>query len=245
MRSHRIFAAALGTTILVGLASLAEAQIYAWRDGRGTLVLSDRPLDASARSVTPVTTATPSTRVRSDHYEPLITSLAAAQGLRPNLVRAVIQVESGFDPRARSPKGALGLMQLMPATAMELGVTNPLDAAQNIRGGVKYLRTLIDRFGSEELALAAYNAGPGAVDRYGKRIPPYAETQDYVRRVRGYVALGDFRTAHTVYKGVEFINGRTVPRYSNVKPPANDGETVRAVTLSDLTSNPATSPSNP
>ena len=249
MRAHRIFAAALCMTILIGSASLAEAQIYAWRDGKGTRVLSDRPLDASARTITPptspVTRVAPGTRVGSGHYEPLITNLAAEQGLRPNLVRAVIQVESGFDPYARSPKGALGLMQLMPATAMQLGVANPLDPAQNVRGGVTYLRTLIDRFGSEELALAAYNAGPEAVDRYGKRVPPYTETQDYVRRVRNYVALGDVRTTHTVYRDIEFINGRTVPRYSNVKSSANDGETVRAMTPSELKSNPTPSPSKP
>src|SRR5918996_6352699 len=119
-----------------------------------------------------------------ERYEPLIQEHAERNGLRPSLVRAVIQVESGFDARARSPKGAMGLMQLMPATARELQVEDPYDPRENIRGGTIYLRRLIDKYdGNEELALAAYNAGAGAVDRYGKTIPPYRETREYVKKV--------------------------------------------------------------
>src|SRR4030095_12673168 len=110
----------------------------------------------------------------SGRFEPLIREHATRQSLRPELVRAVIQVESGFNPRALSPKGAMGLMQLMPATARSLGVNNPWDPAQNIRGGTDYLRQLLDEYeGNEELALAAYNAGSGAVAKYGRRVPPY------------------------------------------------------------------------
>ena len=120
---------------------------------------------------------------RAGKFESLIVESAAQHGLRADLVRAVIQAESAFNPLARSPKGAMGLMQLMPATAAELGVTDAYDPAQNIRGGVTYLKSLLVQFSdNEELALAAYNAGPGAVSRHGG-IPPYQETQNYVRRV--------------------------------------------------------------
>ena len=103
-------------------------------------------------------------------------------GVDPALVDAIVATESGFDPSATSQSGARGLMQLMPQTAADLGVNDPYDAAQNIRGGIRYLRSLLDRFGKLELAVAAYNAGPGAVERYGG-IPPYAQTRAYVRAV--------------------------------------------------------------
>ena len=222
VRARLTVCGALAVAVLAGTALPASAQIYTWRDNKGTLVLSDRPLDASARLFdldrSQVGSSRPDAPVAPGRFDGLITRLAAEQGLRPDLVRAVIQVESGFDAHARSPKGALGLMQLMPATAMELGVTNPFNPVENIRGGTRYLRRMLDRYGSEELALAAYNAGPGAVDRYGRRVPPYAETQNYVRLVRDKVSLGNLRTPHRVYKALEVLHGRTVPHYSNVAP---------------------------
>ena len=115
--------------------------------------------------------------------ENLINKYAEKNGLDSDFVKAVINQESGFNPNATSRCGAMGLMQLMPSTAEGLGVTNAYDAEQNIMGGTKYLKGLMDRFdNNKSLALAAYNAGPNAVKKYGG-IPPYAETQNYVKKV--------------------------------------------------------------
>jgi soluble lytic murein transglycosylase-like protein len=209
--------------------SQADAQIYAWRDANGTLVLSDRAIDAPtdvytvAGAPTYVTTRPVEDQSEHDRFEPLIQEHATRRSLRPELVRAVIQVESGFNPRALSPKGAMGLMQLMPATARSLGVNNPWDPAQNIRGGTDYLRQLLDEYdGNEELALAAYNAGSGAVAKYGRRVPPYRETRDYVRKVGA--AAGEPPPGPTrkliIYKTIEIVDGRVVPRYSSERPSA-------------------------
>lgn len=115
-------------------------------------------------------------------FDSIIESTAAKYGIDPALVKAVMTAESGGNPSARSSAGATGLMQLMPATARGLGVSNPLDPAQNIEGGTKYLKGQLDRFKDINLALAAYNAGPGAVRKYGG-VPPYRETQNYVTKV--------------------------------------------------------------
>jgi hypothetical protein len=119
----------------------------------------------------------------STPYGEIITSVSQAHGVDPLLVRALIQVESGYRPQARSPKGAMGLMQLMPSTAKEYQVRNPFEPKANIEAGIKHLKTLIDRFGGGvDLALAAYNAGEGAVVKF-KGVPPYRETRDYVSRI--------------------------------------------------------------
>jgi hypothetical protein len=118
-------------------------------------------------------------------YDTLIDETARSYRVPPALVKAVVAAESAFDPKAKSRKGAQGLMQLMPQTATALGVDQPYEPASNLRGGTEYLRAMIDRYGDLSRALAAYNAGPGAVDRYGG-VPPYPETRDYVARVLNY-----------------------------------------------------------
>jgi soluble lytic murein transglycosylase-like protein len=121
-------------------------------------------------------------------YKAEIDAAAAKYGLDPALLRGLIRQESNFDPNAGSPAGAQGLCQLMPGTAASLGCTNVHDPAQNIDAGARYLKQQLDAFGGDVTkALAAYNAGPGAVQRYGG-VPPYAETQAYVRRVQQYAA---------------------------------------------------------
>jgi cell wall-associated NlpC family hydrolase len=138
---------------------------------------------AVAATTTPGTTATAPTNTQ---YDTLIQQAARDQGVDPALLKGLVQAESGFNPASVSSVGAQGLTQLMPDTAKGLGVTNSFDPLQNLEGGARFLAGALKRFGgNEQLALAAYNAGPGAVERYGG-IPPYAETQAYVPRVLGY-----------------------------------------------------------
>ena len=137
-----------------------------------------------ATSIGSVTTLPP-----DQAYDHLIAEAAALYDLKPALIKAVIRTESSFDPLVVSPMGAQGLMQLMPSLAAEMGVTNAFDPRENIMGGAKYLRQLLDATrGSIPLALASYNAGPATVARY-KGIPPFKETRNYVKKITALLAL--------------------------------------------------------
>jgi soluble lytic murein transglycosylase-like protein len=214
----------------------ASAQIYAWRDANGVLVLSDQAKDPSAKtySISPaVNTTVRTTRPlsgRAAEFQPLIAEHAALNSVDVDLVSALIQAESAFNPRAVSSKGALGLMQLMPATAAEYGVADAFNPAENIRAGVKYLKQLLDSYkGRVELALAAYNAGPAAVKKYGGKVPPYRETQNYVARIQSSTTAtagtsGTVPAQRRIYKTVQVIDGRDVVRYTAT--PSADAEVV-------------------
>jgi len=185
---------------VLGAARPASAQIYVYEDESGVIHFSDTPahdgfrrhVPSMRRSSRAALLPQPTPEQRFDH---LIVRASRANRISPGLVKAVIHAESYFNPRAVSRKGARGLMQLMPSTAGELGVTNPFDPWQNIEGGTRYLGEMVRRFdGDLRLGLAAYHAGPGSVRRH-RGMPPYHSTRQYVARVlklyRRYYA--DFR----------------------------------------------------
>jgi soluble lytic murein transglycosylase-like protein len=175
--------AGLALLALALCAQAARADVYLQVQKDGTLLLSDRPLSAGARLIQ----ADRSPAARALPRDAQIRRVAERHGVDPLLVHAVVRAESGYDPNAVSPKGAAGLMQLMPDTARRYGVTDPFDPATNLDAGVRYLRHLLSEFGGNlSLALAAYNAGEEQVLRAGRRIPDYRETVEYVRRVRLY-----------------------------------------------------------
>ncbi|GLI39186.1 lytic transglycosylase domain-containing protein [Geobacter hydrogenophilus] len=173
----------------------AKADIYRYEDEEGVVHFTDAPTDKrfkifmrDIKRDRKLRTTFKLARFTRDpaEFEPIITQCAQEFGVDRSLVKAVIHAESGYNPNAVSPKGASGLMQLMPKTARDLKVANSLDPRENIRGGVRYLRFLLDTFrGDESLALAAYNAGLSRVAQYNG-IPPYQETRTYVDRVLTY-----------------------------------------------------------
>jgi soluble lytic murein transglycosylase-like protein len=213
--------------LLVWAATLvpATAQIYTWRDASGQLVLSNKRQAGEAPVTTYAVPGSSMLRTASKPpesrgataYDSLIQEHAERHGISPDLVRAVIQAESGFNRWAVSPKGAMGLMQLMPATARDLGVSDPFHPDENIRGGVWYLATLLERFDQDVVrALAAYNAGPERVVRYNG-VPPYRETQNYVKKITGATKAAP-PPPPIIYKWMEIVNGQPKTRYSNVPP---------------------------
>ena len=191
--------------VLIAVAAPADT-IYQYMDERGRKVYTDK-LQNPDSGLTYQNIWTwkgwqlkPTNAVRDYHhnrkrFRPLVVATARKYGLPPELVDAVVRAESAYDPVAVSSAGAVGLMQLMPATAKRYGVTNRRNPEQNVTGGSRYLRDLLHLFDNDiHLSLAAYNAGENAVKRYGHTIPPYRETQQYVRRVLGYYNAhqGDF-----------------------------------------------------
>jgi soluble lytic murein transglycosylase-like protein len=184
--------AILIATLLMASSATARPQIYTYVDASGVRHYTDVPDNNRYRLLMlgPQDRTASGDRydmmllARAGQYDSIIEKAATSASVEPNLLRAVIVVESGFNSRAVSKRGAVGLMQLMPATATRFGVSNPFDPRQNVHAGARYLKFLIDRFGQDvRLALAAYNAGEEAVDRNGGQIPPFSETMAYVPRV--------------------------------------------------------------
>jgi len=180
---------------LASLAGVAVADVYKYRDHQGQIHLTDKPMSGNYHLLKRYRLAPrPTSRGKSGTLAamarrkqalgPLIVSAARANKLKPELVHAVVRAESAYQARAVSSKGAQGLMQLMPATAKRFGVRDSFDPRQNLQGGSKYLSKLLQMFDNDlRLALAAYNAGENAVARYGNQIPPFPETQKYVKKV--------------------------------------------------------------
>jgi soluble lytic murein transglycosylase-like protein len=217
---------ALAMLVCLVAAVPAKAQIYSWRDASGQLVLSNTPKQGAAPGTTYAvpgttyirTTSKPSNSSRANAYDDLIRQHADSHGISADLVRAVIQAESGFNRWAVSPKGAMGLMQLMPATARDLGVRDPFHPDENIRGGVTYLAQLLARFNQDvSLALAAYNAGAERVERYNG-VPPYQETRNYVKKITGATKAASAARETVIYKWIELVDGQPKARYSNIPP---------------------------
>ena len=180
--------------LLCGLVcNSSYAEIYAYIDSKGKLMVSDENKDGrykrfDPKRVTPVAIARVESHLsfnrKAQSYSAMINAIADEVGISAHLIHAVIQVESAYNPQARSSKGAQGMMQLIPATAQRFGVMEAHDPEENIRGGARYLKVLLALFNNDlQLTLAAYNAGEGAVKKYNNTIPPYPETQAYVQRV--------------------------------------------------------------
>ncbi|HYL80092.1 MAG TPA: lytic transglycosylase domain-containing protein [Candidatus Acidoferrum sp.] len=179
---NKLAMAVLAGGLLLLPVAVVQAAVYVYVDSEGTAHFTDAPTNSEFRPM-PAFGLPPGVNLARGQYAELINAIASEHSVDPGLVKAIIQAESNFDPQALSRKGAQGLMQLMPGTAGRYAVTNAYSPEENIRAGVRYLRSLHDMFpGRMHLVLAAYNAGENAVMRYDG-IPPYPETREYVRRV--------------------------------------------------------------
>ncbi len=215
---RRLFITLLLTIGAPGLALAAGEAAFRLTDQDGVTHITNAPTDSRYRAV-PGMSGTARGWLRMPEsarglYGQEIKEISARHGVNPGLVEAVIRAESAFNPWAVSRKGARGLMQLMPQTASALGVRNSFDPRENIDGGVRHLRYLIDRYpGNVPLALAAYNAGENAVDYY-RGIPPYPETQQYVQRILGWGGSSG-RPLQIIYR---YTGPDGTVTYSNIPP---------------------------
>jgi len=170
---------------LVLVPAQAPADIYRYTDENGVMHFTNAPTSGKFKLFMRERKVFIS-KLDSNQFDPIISEASKKYGIEAPLIKAVIKAESDFDPNAISHKGARGLMQIMPMNYRLLNVENPFDPNQSIEGGARYLRDMLDRYkGSVNLSLAAYNAGPGAVDRHGG-VPPYPETTEYIERVMRY-----------------------------------------------------------
>lgn len=193
-RAQALGASVLGVMLVMLVNSLALADIYMYVDAQGVMHFTNAPTSTKykmfMRETVHKSRQWHSGKTHSDKsYDDVIAEAAELNGISFHLLKAMIHVESYFNPRAVSKKGAMGLMQIMPQNFGFLDVSDPFDPWDNIMGGARYFKDMLNRFqGNLDLALAAYNAGPGAVERYND-IPPYQETQDYVLKVRQFFQL--------------------------------------------------------
>ena len=171
------------TAIFLSTVLHANSEIYMRVDEDGVLHFTNVPTSPGYRIYLRDTLSKPETLQSADRFDHVISDASKRHGISFSLLKALIKVESNFNPRAVSGKGALGLMQIMPINFKELRISDPFDPWENIMGGTHYLKKLLERFdGKMRLALAAYNAGPGKVARY-KEVPPIKETKDFVKKV--------------------------------------------------------------
>jgi len=202
-------------------APVASADIFKYTDDQGVICYTDTPSGQKADRIHKDKPETPSgqkqpvqynsgVNANASEYHNIIHEKASMYDLDPSLIKAVIKTESNWNSRAVSRKGAMGLMQLMPATAMEMNVQNPYDPEENIEGGIKYLRQLLERFnGDLTLALAAYNAGPKTVEKFGY-VPPITETKHYVNKVLSLY------NGQTIFPSVDSDSGKNKKKYEPI-----------------------------